>query len=209
MGRVRPPAAAIRNAFEHFRQYRHHQAPRREAVRLVSRTARLAGANQSLSRGRRGAVCRGRREGAGECATHRRRDRHHRHRLLDRHRDAEPGGARRRPDGIPRRRHARAGVRPRLRRRRFGPVDRGAAGAGAARHQRAAGRGRALLAGASARRTHQGQYRRHQPVRRRRRRADPARRRRRRDDGSRIPANICGRIRSASWAGMSIPKALA
>ena len=44
---------------------------------------------------------------------------------------------------------ARAGVRPWLRRRRLGPVDRLAPGAGAAGHQCAAGRGRALFAGAS------------------------------------------------------------
>ena len=99
----------------------------------------------------------------------RRRYRHHRHRLLHRHRDAEPRSAGRRPHGVSLRRRARAGVRARLRRRRLGPVDRRAAGAGAARQQCAAGRGRALHAGASARRVDQGQHRRHQPVRRRRR----------------------------------------
>ena len=121
------------------------------------------------------------REGAGERASRRQRYRHRRDRLLHRHRDAEPRSPCRRPHGFPIRRRARAGVRPRLRRRGLGPVDRRAPCAGATGHQRAAGGGRALLAGASPRRTHQGQHRRHQPVRRRRRRDRPARRRWRRD----------------------------
>jgi alkylresorcinol/alkylpyrone synthase len=52
----------------------------------------------------------------------------------------------------------------------------GVPGPGAAEHQCALGRRRTLLAGASARRIDQSQYRRHQPVRGRRSRDDSARR---------------------------------
>ena len=85
--------------------------------------------------------------------------------------------------GLSRRRLARAGVWAGMRRRRIGPVDCRAAGAIAARHQRAAGRDRALHARGAPRRTDQGQYRRRQPVRRRRRGGRAARRRWRCDQG--------------------------
>ena len=94
VGRLRQPLSRIRTLLQHFRQYRHHQAPRRKAVRLVSRTARLAGAHRGFSRRRRGAVRRCRRKGAGKRPPLRPRHRHRRDGLLDRDRDAEPGGAR-------------------------------------------------------------------------------------------------------------------
>ena len=111
--------------------------------------------------------------------------------------------------GLRSRRVARAGLRPGLRGRRVRPVDRVAARAGAARHQRAAGRARTLHACRPPRRIDQGQYRRRQPVRRWRRGGHSARRRRRRDPDRGVRAKSCGPTRSISWAGASIPKASA
>ena len=89
-------------------------------------------------RRRGGAVHRGRRKGVGERGCSRGRNRYRRDGLLDRHRHAEPRCAGPPPHGLSIRRLARAGVRPWLRRRSLGPLDRLASGAGAARHQRAA-----------------------------------------------------------------------
>ena len=205
MGCLRAAASRIRTVLQHFHQYRDRQAPWREAVRLVSRAARLAGAHRGLSRGRRGAIRRCRREGAGERRTDGGRCRHCRDRLLDRDCDAKPRGAGRRPDGLPLRRHARAGVRARLRRRRLGAVDRVAPRAGAAGHQRAAGRrsnsARSRFASTNSPRPTSSPpaCSATAPPRSCCARAMAARRR------SRLPANIFGRTRSASWAGMSIP----
>src|SRR5712664_246527 len=86
-------------------------------------------------------------------------------------------------DGLPIRRHPRAGVWSRLRRRRVGFVDRVAPRTSATGYQRAVGDDRALHACASPRRTHQGQHCCRQPVRRRRSGGDIARRRWRCDAG--------------------------
>ena len=185
--------SGVRIAFQPVCQHRHPPPLRRQADRMVSRAARLARAHAGLSRRRRNAVHRRRAQGDGACRSLGRRCRHRRHGVFDRDRHADARGARRRQARLSPRRFARAGVRPRLRRRRVGPVDRRAAGAGAARQQRAAGRGRTLHPRRSARRTDQGQRRRRRLFGDGAAAVRAARRRRRRDAGSRRAAN--------TWAG--------
>ena len=93
-----------------------------EAARLVFYFPGLAGAQRGLSGGRAGSLRRGgnaRDRGSGLRSSF--RDRHDRHHLLDRHRDAQPRSARCRTHGLSRRRRTRAGVRSGLRRRGLRP----------------------------------------------------------------------------------------
>src|SRR4051812_16647355 len=92
MGRVRASLPGVRSFLQHFFEYRNHQATCREAVRLVPRVARLAGAHGGLSERCRGAVCGGGGKGACRCTSDRRRDRHCRDGLLNRYCDPESGG---------------------------------------------------------------------------------------------------------------------
>ena len=105
---------------------------------------------------------------------------------------------------------ARAGVRPWLRWRRVGAVDRRTAGARRAGRGSAGRRGRVVHAGVSQRPQHQGRRHLLRAVRRRRRRGRAARRAR---AGARSPSaqrpNTPGPARSTSWAGRSIRSALA
>ena len=99
------------------------------------------------------------------CRSRGQRYRHRRHRMFDGHRDADAGSAGRRAAWFSYRRVTRAHIRSGMRGRRVGPVNRVAARAGAARHQRAAGRARTLHTCRPPRRIDQGQYCRRQPVR--------------------------------------------
>src|SRR4051794_27145655 len=118
-------------------------------------------------------------------------------------------GAGVRPHGLSRRRAARAGLRPRLRRRRLRPDHRGPARRAAARIDRAPRRTRTVHARLPARRLQGREPRRDGAVRRRRRGLPAAGRGTAAWRGSRAAPSTTGPTRSTSWDGASIRRALA
>ena len=155
---LRPSLRRVRAHGAGVRDRRHPHALHGETARLVFFRSRLAGTQRRLPRGRAGPVrCRG--DARAGCRRLRgARRRHHRHHLLDRHRHAQPRGARCRPHGLPVRRRARAGVRTGLRRRHLRPGDRRSPGAGAAGLDRAPGGDRDLHRGLPHGPAHQRQH---------------------------------------------------
>ena len=148
---LRPQPGALSQARRCLRQCRHRAALFSAPARMVHGSARLARAHAGLSRRRRRVV-----HASRACCACARRHRSARrrcrgHRLVHRHRDAEPGSARFRRHGIQAGCAARAGVRARLRRRRGRPCPRRAACARGTGRGRAGGRGRIVHARLSVR----------------------------------------------------------
>ena len=206
---LRPSLCRLRAHGAGLHDVRHRSAPHGEAARLVSHRAGLAGAQRGLSRGRQELFVDAatRALAAAGCAASE----------VDTivtisstgiatpSLEARVAG----PHGLSRRRRARAGVRPRLRRRRLGPGDRQPPGAR---------RGRARpccwspsrsapppSAWTSSRRP---TWSRPPCSATARRPASLRAGRGRASRGSRARASICGPTRSTSWAGRSTRRGL-